>query len=130
MEPKIIIPRYISRKFIQSHSSWTFLYGHDYLRKGCLGQSWEFYDEPNTFPIFTAYKWCANPSYFSDSQDSFEKVDESFAAIPTTQPIIPCPKLGEGCSRLREFAPRLLQHIKNKLQVIAYPYIEIDYGQH
>lgn len=127
VQNKIIIPYYIKTSFIQQHPNWIFLYSHDYLRKGALGQCVNFYGEPNTFPVFTCYKYCANPVYFSDSQDSFEKVNESFAKIPKGI-IVPCRKIGEGCARLREFAPNLLQHIKKTIQALQWKEIKIDYG--
>jgi hypothetical protein len=128
MEPKIIIPYKISRKFIQQHTEWIFLYGHDYWEKGCLGQSWEFYNEPNTFPIYTMYKNCSNSIYFSEIYEFREIVDKGFLKIPIdARPIIPCRKIGEGCSRLREFAPQLLKHIQETIKKIQYPNFEYDY---
>ena len=42
--------------------------------------------------------------------------------------IIPLRRIGEGCSRMREFAPRLHVDLILGLKEIAYPLIEWDYN--
>ena len=121
----IRIPIRITRSFVVNHHELIFLYAHDFLRKGCFGQAWSLHGEPNTYPIFTMYKYCANPVYFSDSDYWFIEVNKTFELLPKDKgPIIPCRKIGKGCSRMQEFAPKLLTHIQNKLAEIAHKDIE------
>src|ERR1041385_4683137 len=113
----IIVPYHITESYIKSHD-YIFLFSWDYLCRGALGQCVNFIQDsphpyPNCFPIATAYKWCANPVYFDDSYKPREFVDKCFLNIPIdSRPIIPCRRIEEGCSRLREFAPLLLRHIQ------------------
>lgn len=123
----IVIPFKISRKYIQAHPDYIFLYGHDELRRGCLGQAWDFYNEANTFFIPTLYKYCANPVYYQDLGAHFESVDFAFSLIPADgRAIIPCRKIGRGCARMNELSPKLLEYIENRLKRITTPH-EINY---
>ena len=125
----IKLPIRISRKFVTEHPDWIFIYGNDYFQKGCLGQAWEFANEPNTFRVPTLYKYCANPVFFTDSNfDEWSwKIAESVEKLPRyDKPIIVVRKIGEGCSRMKELSPRLFQYMNEVLQNIATP-TEIDY---
>src|SRR5215813_5311632 len=128
MNPVITIPYRITREYIQAHREYTFLYGQDYQQKGALGQAWFCVGEPNTFPVFTLYRYCANPEYFKDCDLHKSYIGCSFWNIPSAKFIIPFPKIGEGCSRMREYAPNLLKLIKQRIEWIRYPNIRIDYG--
>jgi len=129
-KPQIIVPRFITRKFIQLHPEWIFLYGHDLAGKGTFGQAWEAHNEPNTYPIPTCYKMCKNSMYFQDSQ--YEEITGylifAFVHLPKDKPIIPFPKIGEGYSRMKELAPKCFKYMKQELDKIKYPNIKIDYG--
>lgn len=129
MSTKIIIPHHIKGSFISAHPEWTFIYSHDYLRKGAFGQCIHFIDQPNAFHIPTMYKYCANPVYFQDCNydEWVEKIAQAFATIPRNNPVIPCPKMGLGCSRLKEFAPRLFMFLQRMIEHVQYDNIEINY---
>ena len=125
----IYLPFYISRRFIQSHKEWTFLYGNDYYRKGCLGQAWEFAQEENTIAIPTCNKLCPSSStkYWQDGMyDTVIPYFEfAFAdAVKRGKPIIPCRKIGEGCSRLKEMSPNLFRYMHKQLDEIKYSSIQ------
>lgn len=120
----ILVPRYISRKFIQSHPEWIFLYGSDEAERGAFGQMWEAYDEPNTIPIYTCVKMCRSSGYYQDSMaDRIRKVNTNQIqkALQTGKPIIPFPKIGEGYSRMKEFAPRTFSWLRKEIDKIQAP---------
>lgn len=128
----IIIPYKIFRSYVQKHPEMIFLYGHDYLRRGCLGQAWELYNEPNTYAVPTLYKYCANAVFFQDCcyDTHVQQISSFLLKIPNDgRPVIPCRKIGEGCSRMKEFAPKLFAWLQKQLTLIATPH-EIDYKQY
>ena len=115
------IPSRINRSFIQAHPDWIFVYSNDLLRKGCEGMAWHFIGEPNTFMVPTMYKYCNNPKYFQDINYDYwsEVILGAINAIPRDgRPIVVVEKIGMGCSRMHEFAPRLLALIKSELNKI------------
>ena len=127
---EIIIPVFITRKFIQEHRDYIFLFGHDVQGKGCFGQSWESFGEPNSFPIPTCWKMCRNSMYFSDTQyDEVKKlIDEAISRIPKEKsPIIPFPKIGMGHSRMMEFSPKTFSYMRKEIDEIKYLNIKINY---
>lgn len=128
MSNKIIqIPHHISRTFIQQHPEYTFVYGQDHIRRGIMGQSWVCGGEPNCFPITTVQKLCPSGSrYLSDSNLEHEQwIEKDLDLVPRDKPIIVFRRIGEGCSRMKEFAPRLHAELKEVLFKISYKPIEI-----
>jgi hypothetical protein len=129
MESEIIIPRFISRKFIQAHRELIFLYGYDKQHKGIFGQAFECHNEENTYPIYTCWKMCATSRYFQDSQyeNLIKILDDCVAKIPRDKPIIPLPKIGEGFSRMNEHAPKTFLYMRKLIDSIKYTNLKIDY---
>lgn len=124
----IVIPYHIKQSFVNSHPEWIFLYGYDVMQRGALGQCVSFIGEDNAFPIYTMYKYCANAVYFRDDEDSLQHMQRSFDYIPRDgRPIIPCRKMGQGCSRMQEFAPKLFKQLQTLLLVHSYSSIQTDY---
>ena len=125
---KLYIPRHISRSFIQSRRNIIFLYGFDVRGTGCLGQAWAAHGEPNAFPIPTLYKFCPSGHVlFTDSrgEEWRREIDKAIARVPQDgRPIIPFPRIGEGCSRLREIGPETFKYLKNVLHTIEYKEVE------
>lgn len=128
LPPQIIIPRYISRVFIQAHREWNFVYGADYYGKSILGQAWEAGGEPNAYPIPTLLKFCANPTYFQDADIAIQYMKEFMNRVPLDKPIVPFPKIGLGKSRFKEFCPKGYEFLRNWLFREQYLNIKIDYG--
>lgn len=126
----IIIPVRITREFVTARKDLHFLYGQDYLQRGCLGQAWQIANEPNTWPIFTMIKYCSAKVFFSDDNYDLHKsyIDQCFDAIDLMRPIIPCPKIGMGCSRLFEICPKLFTYLHMRLDSIKYPNIVYKYS--
>lgn len=127
METECIrIPRRIYREFIIEHRELTFIYGYDYQRKGFGGQSYSSHGEPNSYAVSTMRKLCRNTRYWTDGEFDFVKgiLDEELAAIPRLNPIILYPKIGRGCSRMFEIAPRLYQYMISELDKIRYHNIQ------
>lgn len=95
--------------------------------KGGFSQSIPCYGEPNCFPIPTLYKYCANPVYWQDNGYSIECIDLFMNRIPLDKPIIPFRKIGQGCSRMQELAPKTFAHMISRIQRIECKDYEIDY---
>lgn len=118
----------IRESFIRAHPDWVFLYSDAWLNKGGLGQGIAFHGEPNTYRIPTCHKYCTNPVYYDDRvQDYWDEVDSAFALVPSADIIIPCPKMGCGFSRMKEFAPKLFAYMQERVKAIQYPNIIWDY---
>ena len=132
MQEIITIPRIITREYVQRHPDWIFVYGNDSHNHGALGQAWFAQGEPNTFPIYTCRKLCSSASnkYWSDNDEEHWKiVQDALDKIPQDKgPIIPFRKIGEGCSRMQDFAPRIFRFMREYLDRIQYPNIVIDYS--
>lgn len=131
MAEKIILPHRINHKFVVNHSDWIFVYGSDVVRKAFFGQAYACGNEPNTYPVFTLFKDCpSGTKYFHDTAYSLwlPHINESIDAIPIDgRPIIVFRGIGTGCSRMSELAPQLYNHMVDRLHVIQYPNVEIDY---
>lgn len=127
---KIVIPHKLTRRFIASNKQWIFLFSYDAAQKGILGQAWFAFGEPNAYPIFTCRKLCPSSlnRYYQDLDEYKEVVEQCIKNIPSDErPIIPFPKIGEGCSRLKEFSPNLYEYLHKRINEIKYPNIVIDY---
>lgn len=94
-----------------------------------LGQAWYIGGEPNSFSVCTVEKYCSNPAYFHDGEFNriSKMINEQVAEIPRDKPIIILPKIGLGCSRMREFAPKCYTYLCEQLNNIAYPNLERRY---
>lgn len=134
--PQIVIPHRIKNSFIREHQNYIFIYGYDVAEKGALGQVVECVGEPNCLPVWTRWKGCKSSGYFQDSQFSEIKngidicIDgiKILANTKPNMPIIPFPKIGEGASRMKELAPKCFKYLTERLNLIKYPNIKIDYN--
>lgn len=127
---EICIPHHISRTFVRQHEEYTFVYGYDVRRLGMEGQPWVFVGEPNAYPVPTLVRYCpSQKSFFNDAEFNIYKsiIDEWVDLIPTNKPVIPCPKIGRGCSQLYVIAPRLYSYLHNRIDNIKYPNIKYVY---
>ena len=135
MSDLITIPRIVTRKFIQEHSDWIFLYGADYFRKGALGQMWHCHGEPNAYPLTTCHKLCPSSSskYWNDSWElgweALQKDMDMIVYHPVNgKLVIPLRKIGEGASRMIDMAPKMYKFMKDFIDLVAYKNIRIDYN--
>lgn len=123
------IPRRINRVFVRDHPNWIFVYSNDLIERGLEGMVWHFKGFSNAFMVPTAQKICANSIYFRDTGFTENAIREAVAKIPSDKgPIIPVPKIGLGCSRMKELAPLSYELLWNLLNQIKYPNIEVDYS--
>jgi hypothetical protein len=116
----ITIPRIVQRSFVLKHPEIIFLYGHDVMDKGFFGHS-EIAHENNTYPIHTLYKFCnSGARYFDDNDSAIEGILKAdFAAVPVDgRPVVALRRMGCGCSRMKELAPRYYNEMWNVLQRI------------
>jgi hypothetical protein len=131
----IIIPHRITRKFIQAHPAWIFLYSDDLLATTYRGQSNAAAGEPNCFMVPVKIKCCDTypQAYFQDNLFDLiykETIDKYLRLIPVdSRSIVPFPKIGEGSisGPMRSVAPKCWQYLKSKLDSIKYNNITIDY---
>ena len=132
---QIVIPGYINRNFVQNHIEYIFVYSIDIQLSRIDGQPYEFAGEPNTFPVPTLVRYCPSQKTFFDDNDftryanimdeSIDKIAQQ--AFISKRPVIPCPKIGMGCSRLHEIAPKLFKYLTERLNLIKYPDIKFVY---
>lgn len=128
---KLIIPYRITRTYIAKHNSWVFLYGNDLANRGALGQAAFASGEPNAFMIPTCKRLCPSASnkYFTDIEyEGYKQILNVYIQmIPEGFPIIPFPKIGEGCSQLKYLAPQCFRYMQGEISRIAYPMLTIDF---
>ena len=125
MQNEITVPNRITHGFIVARPQWNFVYGQDKMQRGIMGQAWTAGKEPNTFPVFTCHKLCTSGSvYFTDAEHWRVDMLASIAAIPRDKPIICFHKIGQGCSRMKEFAPKLHAEMVKLLNEIQYKNIK------
>ena len=143
----IIIPHRITEEFIRANPNLTFVYSSDLEGKGGLGMQWFMAGPPNSYPVPTLVKFCANIEYFKDPVDyhncwpfghhpdeetgiSFNtgKIDEFIKAIPRNNPIIVPPKIGLGCARMLEYCPLTYRYLRQELNKIMCHDVKINYS--
>lgn len=132
---QLIIPAHISKTFVQQHEELIFVYGYDVRGLGMEGQPWVFHGEDNCYPVPTLERYCpSQKTYFDDNafthyaniiDNAIDKIAQQ--AFMSKKPVIVCPKIGRGCSRLHEIAPRLYAHMTRRLNQIKYPDIQWKY---
>lgn len=93
---------------------------------------WFAHGEPNAFPVPTCNRVCPGKpdKYFRDGNFNMHKqqIDSYISRIPTDKPIILFPKIGEGCSKMKDVSPQLFSYLRNCLDKIKHPNIKIDYN--
>lgn len=129
--PPLIVPHKISRSFIQQHPDWIFVYSFDVVGKSFFGQANAAHGEPNAYPVPVLYKYCASGRVcFEDSRsdEQWPYVQKALDSIPLDKgPIIPFRRMGLGCGRMKEFAPKMYKKMWEELDKIAYKNIEWRY---
>jgi len=117
------VPYRISRAYIQEHPDWIFVYATDVVGRGAEGHEWQCKGEPNAFGIPTVYKLCPSSSvFFQDSrrEEQWQYIINAFEKIPRDKgPIIPFRRIGMGCSRMQEFAPKMFAELQRLLKYIS-----------
>ena len=124
---EIVIPKRLDRKFIQfANPQWIFIYSCAVHKERGFGQASVCKGLENCFGIPVRNSYCLSSGFFSDNDPNYRiEVDVALSKIPLDgRIIIPIPKIGEGASRLIEFAPKLYAHIKAELDKIKYPLIK------
>ncbi len=118
MSDSLVHPIRIYRKQIQdTRLTHIYIYGTDRRNNSYKGQCAECIGEPNAFPIYTKWRDCsAQDAFFYDHQFDATSLlldKECFGPLwravktrlPTPIAII-FPKLGEGCSNLKNKSPK------------------------
>lgn len=126
----INLPYKITNAFVKAHPDYIFLYGNDVMKKGCFGQS-AIAGYENTICIHVLYKFCASGArYFTDGDTEAKRIiDFDISCIPLDgRPIIPLRRIGEGCSRMKELAPKLHAYMVERIDAIKHPHLLWDFN--
>lgn len=116
----------ITREFIQQHRGITFVYGASvHFRNPDPEDSQEgtCWREPNTVGVPTCFWYCPmgrQDSMFHDSMFAVvtkHTIDLALAKI--TQPAVYLPKIGAGCSGLKQRCPKTYQYLISKLDALC-----------
>lgn len=126
------IPVPITRAFVHQHKECIFVYGIDMQCSSIQGQPFEFAGEPNAYPVPTLERYCpSQKTLFNDSlfthyanimDDAIDKIARD--AFYGKKFVIVCPKIGMGCSRLHDVAPRLYAYMTKRLTLISHTQIK------
>ncbi len=119
----IILPHRVNRMFVKEHPEWIFVYGNDLHGQGMEGMGFFFSGFPNAFMVPVCHKLCANKRYFYDTAYGLwaPEIKKAVDEIPRDgRPILPMPKIGFGCSRMKELAPLLYKYLWSLLDEIRY----------
>ena len=130
MTKLITVPRIITNGFCVARPQYIFLYGYDVQDKSWGGHSL-IKGHENTFPVPTMFKFCnSGARYFADADRTcIQHIRFAIDAIKLDgRSVIPLRKMGQGCSRLQELAPRTFQFLQDELKKISYPNIRWDYN--
>ncbi len=105
------------------------MYSFDVYGKSFFGQAYDCHGESNAYPVPVRWQGCKSSGYFSDAQFIAiqHSIDDAIHDIPKDSPIIVLRKIGEGASRMKEFAPKSFIYMKSKLEEICYPNIKWIY---
>jgi hypothetical protein len=123
----ITIPNHINRQFVIDHPQWIFVYSCDTIGRACNGIMWNCHGEPNAFGIPTLIKFCSAKQFFYDCEAHEVIVLAAISRIPLDgRPIIVIPKIGRGCSRMFELAPKLFKTMWDELDKIREKNVYID----
>ena len=126
---QVTIPHRVHRSFVQAHTEWIFVFSNDHEKHGLEGMAWFFEGEPNAYQVSTCVKKCKNSRYFNDSNPThWQWVEDEVARIPLDdRPIVVMPKIGLGCSRMKELAPKLYTRMWELLDAIRHKDVQITY---
>lgn len=126
MTEPIIIPSRITRAFIRTHPEYTFLYSSTVHKEVPHGQASECMGEENVQRVPVRWSLCKSSGYFNDNALRDISV-ELRVAISLAEDdynigkiIIPFPKMGQGASRMMEFAPRAFDLMNRLVDKIKY----------
>lgn len=115
---------FITRKMVQDHPNWIFLFGDNLQARGFGGQAKEMRGEPNAIGIPTKKEPSNFPwSFFTD--DEYTKncmaIDRAFFRIPKNPEkiIIPRAGIGTGLAQLQDTAPRTFEYLQSRLAELA-----------
>lgn len=126
----IILKKFITRKFIKSHPNEVFVFGDNDIRKGSGGQAKEMRGEQNSFGVrVKRFPGKDNLSYYTDYtyKENIKKITEDFDIVERhlkggKDGVIPKDGIGTGLARMKDFAPRTLEYVENKIKELCNKY--------
>lgn len=139
---KIIYQKFIYRSDLRKEPNHLFIFGDNLERTGFGGQAKEMRGEPNAFGIATkrkaahgsddCYMWDHEQSAWDAVNADFDDLESKLTECTHTvysandpyelkwkAVVIPTDGIGTGLARLKETAPKLLEHIKIRLDNLA-----------
>lgn len=114
---------FITKKDIQEHPTWLYVFGDNLIKRGLGGQAKICRGEPNTLGIPTK-RYPAWEEYAFFKPEDFEEVKEIIDQIikgidrDKWERIIIFPCIGEGRARLPYRAPEIYAYIKAQLKLL------------
>lgn len=130
---QIIFQKFITRKDIQAHPDWLYIFGDNDQRIGKGGQAKEIRGEPNSIGIRVkkAPKTGKNV-YYNDIEilDNILKITKDFKVVINhliNDGIVVIPKdgIGTGLAKLKDNAPKTLAFINMIIKELVEKYGEI-----
>lgn len=123
MPNNIIHISYITRKIVQNHPDWIFLFGDNWEQKGTGGQAREMRGESNAIGIPTK-KAPSNHTLAFLNDDEFAenttRIDNAIDLIPDlVTVVIPTQGIGTGLARMPRKAPITYQYLKARLRQLG-----------
>ena len=116
----------ITRRFIQAHPTWLFVFGDNLERRGLGGQAYATRGEFNVFGVATKRAPHNAPSAFF-TEFCIDAVMIDLNRLDTVadnwERVVCFPGIGEGRAQLQTRAPKLLAYIKERLS--KYEVLEV-----
>lgn len=121
----IIKQHRIYREDLKANPQLLYIFGDNTVRTGFGGQACEMRGEPNAFGIITKKlpSHTYPVSYFFDRDEYKSIVDNDFRCLRDRiyngkykALVIPTDGIGTGLAKLKEYAPKMLEYINNKLK--------------
>lgn len=115
----------LTREDIERSPGVTFIYSSTVHREVPHGQASVCIGNPNCFRVPVRWSLCKSSGYFSDSQmrDIKIEIDVAISKIPLDKPLYVLGRIGEGASRMSEFAPNSWKYLMDSIYMLEANYI-------
>lgn len=127
---QIILQKFITRKDIQTHPDWLYIFGDNDKRVGKGGQAKEMRGEPNSVGIRVKKAPGTNEkAYYTDIEavQNIVNITQDFKVIEThlifgKTVVIPKDGIGTGLAKLKDNAPMTLQFVEGMIEELIKRY--------
>lgn len=107
----------LTREDIERSPGVTFIYSSTVHREVPHGQASVCIGNPNCFRVPVRWSLCKSSGYFNDNAliDIKIEIDVAISKIPRDKQIVILKRIGEGASRMNEFAPKAYEYLHEQL---------------